>query len=700
MRAWLIGAAVALGGCIDASLTLCGDGTACPASLVCDQPHHSCVAPDQLTACDGVSEGGACHTSALAGLCFDGVCLPPGCGNRVVEPGEQCDDGNRAGGDGCSQDCRSDERCGNGVADLALGETCDDGNLVSHDGCDSRCQSETAVWRMFPVSLAGGGTQAAAFDVAHGQLVYPALHTVWLWDGNAWSVSPALPPPVDSWIASTYDSDRAHIVSFALRGGALVVLDWDGTQWIELSTTGTGPDAAVVLVTYDPEMRAILWMSDASFGYLAVSGTSATWSDVTLLPFQLGAAPHAAYDGTRKTVVVVDMQGGGTWEWDRTTWAHVGASPAGSGGHPLVYDVDRGELIAVGGFGVASNNASPDVIAWNGTTWDDTGARIPNRANATVWHDPAHHVIGIYGGLDGQSHALTDLSELAGMTVTPKPFVQPPGLGPLAYDAMQDRLVTIDGGTTYTWDGTWHALGAATPASTSQLVFDPWRGKTLAFDPTNLKVFELATDWQVLIQNGPQASAFTYDYGRRGAVAISTIGAYLLASDAPMLSPIAPAPPDLPLSAAYDLGGSRIAMLGNTGLSDLANGQWQPSLSPSGNYRVVGMLQTRSLSLVPMTAVDDTRPIWERTSTGFRSLGPLPVAGYVRTAVERSRGRLDILLSDGPAQLMAERQLVSSLADETCHSGEDADGDGAAGCEDPDCWATCWPACPLATSCL
>ncbi|MBX3395025.1 MAG: DUF4215 domain-containing protein [Phycisphaerae bacterium] len=28
------------------------------------------------------------------------------CGNGIVEPGEQCDDGNQAAGDGCDQNCR------------------------------------------------------------------------------------------------------------------------------------------------------------------------------------------------------------------------------------------------------------------------------------------------------------------------------------------------------------------------------------------------------------------------------------------------------------------------------------------------------------------------------------------------------------------------------------------------------------------
>lgn len=31
--------------------------------------------------------------------------VTPGCGNSVIEPGEQCDDGNTTDGDGCSSHC-------------------------------------------------------------------------------------------------------------------------------------------------------------------------------------------------------------------------------------------------------------------------------------------------------------------------------------------------------------------------------------------------------------------------------------------------------------------------------------------------------------------------------------------------------------------------------------------------------------------
>jgi cysteine-rich repeat protein len=70
---------------------------------------------------------------------------PPVCGNGSVEIGEQCDDGNTAGGDGCSASCQNEGGgggpvCGNGAVDT--GEQCDDGNTTTGDGCSATCQTE------------------------------------------------------------------------------------------------------------------------------------------------------------------------------------------------------------------------------------------------------------------------------------------------------------------------------------------------------------------------------------------------------------------------------------------------------------------------------------------------------------------------------------------------------------------------------
>jgi len=61
------------------------------------------------------------------------------CGNSKLELIEQCDDGNTAGGDGCSADCLWEE-CGNGIIDI--NEECDDGNDNDGDGCSFSCTTE------------------------------------------------------------------------------------------------------------------------------------------------------------------------------------------------------------------------------------------------------------------------------------------------------------------------------------------------------------------------------------------------------------------------------------------------------------------------------------------------------------------------------------------------------------------------------
>ncbi|HEX2484133.1 MAG TPA: DUF4215 domain-containing protein, partial [Myxococcota bacterium] len=57
----------------------------------------------------------------------------------ATEGDEECDDGDRDSGDGCSSQCLA-EVCGNARVDF--GEECDDGNTVAGDGCDAACQGE------------------------------------------------------------------------------------------------------------------------------------------------------------------------------------------------------------------------------------------------------------------------------------------------------------------------------------------------------------------------------------------------------------------------------------------------------------------------------------------------------------------------------------------------------------------------------
>ncbi|MFH0770167.1 MAG: myxococcus cysteine-rich repeat containing protein [Candidatus Peregrinibacteria bacterium] len=72
--------------------------------------------------------------------CSDACFYESLCGNGNLDPGEGCDDGNGTAGDGCSPLCEREAVCGNGIRET--GETCDDGNGADEDGCSGLCQHE------------------------------------------------------------------------------------------------------------------------------------------------------------------------------------------------------------------------------------------------------------------------------------------------------------------------------------------------------------------------------------------------------------------------------------------------------------------------------------------------------------------------------------------------------------------------------
>lgn len=70
---------------------------------------------------------------------YSGMAYVAGCGDDIVQPDEDCEDGNLVPGDGCDENCLF-EVCGNAV--LQVGEECDDGNTADFDGCSSLCELE------------------------------------------------------------------------------------------------------------------------------------------------------------------------------------------------------------------------------------------------------------------------------------------------------------------------------------------------------------------------------------------------------------------------------------------------------------------------------------------------------------------------------------------------------------------------------
>jgi cysteine-rich repeat protein len=129
--------------------------------------------------------------AVIAGYVLDVAYTLVICGDTVVGPNEQCDDGNTVNGDGCSSTCQFEVVCGNGV--LQATEQCDDANLTNGDGCSSTCTIENLVTEVEPnntqtdastnaLQLAGNTVVAGAIgtvgDVDRYQLTVAAARTV------------------------------------------------------------------------------------------------------------------------------------------------------------------------------------------------------------------------------------------------------------------------------------------------------------------------------------------------------------------------------------------------------------------------------------------------------------------------------------------------------------------------------------------
>jgi cysteine-rich repeat protein len=130
-------------------VTGCGDSVVCGAeqcddgnTTSCDGCSSTCTTESGLLCGDGIVNttcGEQCDPP-VPGRC-DATCQRiPYCGDGIVDPGEECDDGNTDDCDGCSNHCTLVTGCGDGV--VCGAEQCDDGNITSCDGCSSTCTIE------------------------------------------------------------------------------------------------------------------------------------------------------------------------------------------------------------------------------------------------------------------------------------------------------------------------------------------------------------------------------------------------------------------------------------------------------------------------------------------------------------------------------------------------------------------------------
>ncbi|MBL0219693.1 MAG: hypothetical protein IPQ07_38235 [Myxococcales bacterium] len=527
---------VLLAGCVRDELVDCGNGVACPARTACawiaDDVY--CVAPADLDACldhdpfaecqraDGTT--GACYTATPAG-----VCLPAGCGNGLIDPGEVCDDRNGVVGDGCSANCLSNETCGNGVVDPVGGEQCDDGNLLGHDGCASGCRPESAQWELVTIGLPTGVfSQALAYDTARHRLVrfggaiqngngiQVARDETWEWDGVAWTRIPTpIAPSARFDHVLAYDPVRRKTVLFGGASSGLPIgadtWEWDGNTWTYRPMAVSPAPRYGAAATWDPERQRIV-LFGGSTG-TSVLGDLWEWDGTNWTQVAQTVPPprtkHAmAYDPSRGVMViaggrVATGEVGETWERHGGVWTMIAPTPAELDEPELAFDGVG--LVAFGGrlAGVSTGNT----WRWDGQAWSNVAPADtktpPLRSQAGLARDWTTGQLVLLGGhfestCMGCSATRTDVwtwnavaakwTEVAALAPTGR------ALHGAVFDALRGVMVMFGGGPSFgttlataeTWelrDGHWWQYVGPGPSSRNGpgFAFDAAHGESVLF---------------------------------------------------------------------------------------------------------------------------------------------------------------------------------------------------------------------------
>jgi len=226
----------------------------------------------------------------------------------------------------------------------------------------------------------------------------------------------------------------------------LLVEEWDGTSWTQMSGLSAGTPAAAALDTL--RRRAILFDT-----------TRVTWSFDTLGETRLNPATSpslrtsalAAYDERRDRVVLfggVDPQSNlldDTWEWDGQTWTDVSTAtrpPPASAARAMTYDRARGKVVLV---------HTTQMWEWDGVAWQSSALAAPllNRTGPALAYDPIRERVVWFGGQDSSALAFNDtwLLEPTGWVVQEPPFARPAprSSASLTWDASRRRLVLYGG---------------------------------------------------------------------------------------------------------------------------------------------------------------------------------------------------------------------------------------------------------------
>lgn len=751
---------VLLCACVESNAVPCGGGVECPSGKVCasvriyDVPTNFCVDESQVgcTASERCGDTSTCH---------DGVCFPDECGNRLVDIGETCDDGNNAAGDDCSADCTSNETCGNGVVDAINNETCDSGVPgLSNDGCSSTCTQETLSWiDVTPQPISGRTGHAMAFDfnrndtIAFGGASTSFLDETWAWNGLSWKrLLPGRSPPPRAYAGMANDGNRQRVVLFGGFAATAIYGDtweWDGITWTEKTPATSPPPRYHAKVVFDRARNQIVMYGGVDqINRLNETWTydGTTWTQHTTptdIPLAMPLHGSMTYDATRDLVVLYGQSE--TWEWNGTAWTKSTVTPAASPDFDaFAYDDVNNQLV---GF---VNNST---FKWNGVAaaWTQhSNANPAYRSDTTMSFDVDQQHIVLFGGEDGAGVRSDSWVFTGDWEQRTAPSISPVARTghKMVYDSHNGQIVLFGGRTpqnlllsdTWVWsDGSWSsaALGLTPPPARTEfsMAYDSKRGRTVIFSGQGASTLDDTYEWNGLVWQNvtptvrPPArmkGAMAFDAARNETILFG--GFDTQARDDtwawngttwtekhPTTKPAA----RTAAAMAYDELRERIVLFGGGSMGPVAVTTWEwdgtnwtplmPATSPPPLTDAVMTYDPDRQRIVLFSGRAGaalTEDIWEwdgttwsqRTAVG--SSGPRSTLAYhaVEHRMLSFSSRGYLVNTPNDTWALESRDLVATP--ELCILGDvDDDGDTLMGCADPDCWSRCAPTCVPGATC-
>ncbi|HEY4178697.1 MAG TPA: hypothetical protein VGM90_17745 [Kofleriaceae bacterium] len=662
------------------------------------------------------------------------------CGNGTTDllEHEQCDDANHRSHDGCSSLCQVERPTWIPVRiaqPTTFGRTAGSydlarrqlvlfaGEFGTNVGNDTRLfDGESWLFLELETSPPERIHHAMAYDAARqrtvvfggGEFAGSSLADTWEWDGRSWTHVPAISPPSPRvGHAMAYDPARQIVVLFggrSLEQPSAANVDYgetwtyNGKTWTMLPLAAGPHPRSEAAMTYDPVRGKIVLFGGREH---TASGTAVVdndlweldgtgWTQRTVAGSQPPARGNAglAWDIATQRLLLVDGEDltgvvtNDAWALGANGWTAVPAPPSASTFGFAVTDPDRGEVIFFGG----TSGSSAITAAWNGSSWAQrTTLAVPQQRLAGAYDPIRAHAVVIDDA--GETWTVRDTTWKPG-PASPFPFTAatPPAI---AYDPTAAVCVATDldlAGTSSTitarfGDATWSSSIESAPVEGVALSTDG-HGHMIAFGGIDEGGALLDTTWSVdatgwtplspLHKPTPRSAvAMTYDpvadrvvlVGGETATGPSSETWSWNGADWTAISAVGPYP-RAEASLVWESARQRVLLVGGRGMAgEILDDVWELD----GSAWSV---------LIPDVGIDGA-------PDGRRQALLIAEPDRAQTLVASGRGETGNTMSD-----LWHLAWTADEADENCALALDLDGDGLAGCSDPDCAYACAPRCP------